>query len=576
MAAIVTLILSLSLISCNSSGNGSSAGSSTAGTGSSVPSSSTASSADASSSGEKKGVAIIYTSDVHCGIDQGFGYAGLSQVRSYYQAQGYETILVDDGDSIQGEPVGTLSKGDAIIDLMNDLKYDVVIPGNHEFDYGMDQFLSLTKKAEFPYISCNFTYKDELVFKPYIIKEAAGMKIAFVGVTTPESITSSAPAYFEDESGNMVYGFMQDNDGTKLYSALQKAVDSARAEGADFVYVLAHLGNEADCHPWTFSDVISHTSGIDVLLDGHSHDLEQVVTKDKDGKDVPRSAVGTKLNAIGYSVITADKKISETKILTWESEKKAPDILGIKNEMSTNVDAALKDMEKELQKVVAKTDVDLTIDYPDKKDEDGKPVRAVRRAETNMGDLCTDALRIRTGADIGMLNGGGIRDYIKKGDVTYGDIISVHPYGNQICVIEATGQQILDALEWGARVVPEESGSFLHVSGMSYEIDATFPSTCKTDENRFFAGVSGKRRVKNVKVGDKPIDPAGKYTIAGIEYIFMNKGDGFTCFDGAKVVKKDFAVDDQLLIDYIVDNLKGSIGSDYADPKGQGRIKITQ
>ena len=201
---------------------------------------------------EKNGdIYILFTSDVHCGIDKGFGYAGLQQVRDTLEAQGYETILVDDGDAIQGEPIGTLSEGEAIIDLMNDLKYDVAIPGNHEYDYGMPRFLELVEKAEFLYISCNFTYLDELVFEPYIIKEAAGKKIGFVGVTTPLTITASTPVYFQDENGEYVYGFMSDDTGERVYQAVQSAVDAARAEGADYVYVIGHMGNGAEFKPWT-------------------------------------------------------------------------------------------------------------------------------------------------------------------------------------------------------------------------------------------------------------------------------------------------------------------------------------
>ena len=221
---------------------------------------------------------ILFTSDVHCGVNQGFGYAGLERVKDTLEENGYETILVDDGDSIQGEAIGTLSKGEAIVDLMNEVGYDVAIPGNHEFDYGTERFLELVQKAEYPYISCNFTYLNESVLEPYVIKEAAGKKIAFVGVTTPRTMRGSTPAYFQNESGEYVYGFMQDDQtGAKIYQAIQNAVDAARAEGADYVYLIAHLGNEEECRPWTYADVIANTNGIDVVLDGHSHDMDQIV-----------------------------------------------------------------------------------------------------------------------------------------------------------------------------------------------------------------------------------------------------------------------------------------------------------
>ena len=525
---------------------------------------------------EKNGdVIILFTSDVHCGIDQGFGYAGLKQIRDNYEAQGYTTILVDNGDSIQGETVGTIGKGEAIIDLMNALEYDVAIPGNHDFDYGMERFLELTEMADFPYICCNFVYKGEPVFKPYIIKEAAGLKIAFVGVTTPKTITSSTPAYFQDENGEFVYGFCQDVSGQGVYDAVQKAVDDARAEGADYVYVLGHMGLEEDCAPWTYADVIANTNGIDVFLDGHSHDTEQVVMKNKDGEDVPRSAVGYKLNSIGYSLID-ENGIKETNILGWSGKKSAPAAFGIHNEIEDLVNEKLDALSEELNEKVAKSSVFLTVNDPVKTDDEGNPVRMVRRGETNMGDLCADAYRLRLGTDVAIMNGGGIRAEIDEGDITYGEIIKVFPFNNQLCVIRVTGQQILDALEWGARVVPAETGAFLQVSGMTYEIDMSVESGCKADENGMCIGIEGDRRVKNVKVGDEPIDPEKTYTLGGIAYTLLNNGDGFTAFDDAELLEKDVMLDNQLLIDYIIETLNGEIGEEYADPYGQGRITIIE
>lgn len=518
---------------------------------------------------------IIYTSDVHCGVDMGFGYASVKQIREKLEAEGAATILVDDGDFVQGEPIGTLSKGEAIIPIMNALKYDIAVPGNHEFDYGMDEFMKYTKLADFPIICCNFTKDDKPVFEPYIIKEVAGMKIAFVGVTTPETLTSVSPNTFMDENGDYLYGFMQ-GDGTRLYAAVQDAIDSARAEGANLVYVLGHMGNDPASSPYSYMDVIANTTGIDVFLDGHSHDTEQTVAKDKDGRDVVRSACGTKLNAIGYSHIKAEDGSIDTNIWTWENTISAPDLLGIKNDISDLIDKEDANMEEQLKKVVASTDVELTINDPDDLDENGKPKRRVRSGETNLGDLCADAVRIRTGADIGFVNGGGVRASINKGDVTYEDIISVHPFGNKNVVIEATGQQIMDALEWSCHVLPNEDGGFLQVSGISFNVDTTVESTCTQDENGLMTGVSGARRVSDVKVGDDPIDPDRKYKVAGNNFIITNRGNGLTAFDGCDVVAADAGLDNQLLIDYIVESLGGTVGEDYADPHGQGRIVINE
>ena len=520
-------------------------------------------------------IVILFTSDVHCGVDQGFGYAGLQQVRDYLVASGNEVILVDDGDNIQGEPLGTMTKGEASIDLMNRMGYSIAIPGNHEFDYGMDQFLALTEKAEFDYISCNFNKSGELVFQPYVIRELDGLKVAFVGVTTPETLTSSTPRYFKDESGEYVYGFFQDESGEGVYSAVQAAVDDARAEGADYVVVMGHMGNEEACRPWTYDDVISHTSGIDVFLDGHSHDTNQVVMKNKDGEDVLRSACGTKLACIGWCRIDKDGKLT-TGLYTWDNKESVPQLLGLSNEMSEAVAAATDVLNEKLGEVVAASQVDLTINDPEELDSNGRPIRMVRRAETNLGDVCADAYLANSGADIAFVNGGGIRTNISAGDITLNDILKVHPFGNEMCVIEVTGQQVLDALEWGARAVPSENGGFLQVAGLTYEIHSYIESSCTSDENGMFTGIEGERRVQNVLVGGEPIDPEATYTLASHNYMLLEKGDGYTMFEGAKILQNCVKLDNQVLIDYITDFLGGVIGPEYEELTGQGRIVIVE
>ena len=524
---------------------------------------------------DKKDIMILYTSDIHCGIDEGFGYAGLEQIRKYEQEKGYEVILVDDGDNIQGDPLGLLTKGDALIDLMNKMGYSVAIPGNHEFDYGVDNFLSLAEKAQFKYISCNFQYKGENVFDPYVIREIGGRKIGFVGVTTPTTITASKPTLFEDENGEFVYSFLQDETGEGVYNAVQSAVDNARKEGAEYVIVLGHLGNEEQCRPWTYADVISHTNGIDAFLDGHSHDTDQVIMKNKDGKEVPRSACGTKMQHIGWCRIPAEGEVTAG-IYSWTLDDSAPEVLGIENEMSAAVKEARGSISKLLEGKIAVSEQEMTIYDPVAVDPEWGKVRMIRRAETNLGDLCTDAYRFVTGADIALLGGGGIRVSIPAGDVTMKNMYEVFPFGNEICVVQATGQQILDALEWGAAAVPGENGGFMQVSGLSYEIHTYIDSTCTKDVNGMFTGVAGERRVRNVKVNGTPIDPDALYNVAGNDYWFLNGGDGQTAFKGAERVDAGGLLDVQLLVDYLTGELGGVIGKEYSDPTGQGRIVIVE
>ncbi|MBR3640562.1 MAG: bifunctional metallophosphatase/5'-nucleotidase [Oscillibacter sp.] len=524
---------------------------------------------------EKNGeVMILYTGDVHCGVDQGFGYAGLRQIRDTLTAQGFETILVDVGDAVQGELLGTLTKGEAVIDLMNAMGYDLAIPGNHEFDFGADNFLKLTEKARFPYLSCNIFREGEPLFAPYCVKEAAGKKIAFVGVTTPTTPVTSTPAFFQNEAGEFLYDFLRDDSGERLYSAVQKAVDDARAEGAELVYLLAHLGMGAAADRWTYADVIEHTSGIDVVVDSHSHDTDQVVMKNKNGESVVRTASGTKLEGIGYSRVSAEGEIVETNIWRWSNETSAPELLNLQNDMREKTDAAMADLQAILDAPVARSAVTLTINDPEAVSDSGAPIRIIRRAETNLGDFCADAVRAAAGAEIGMVNGGGIRTSLAEGTVTYGDVVNVFPFNNQICAIRATGQQILDALEWGAHAAPNQFGGFLQVSGMTYEIDVSVPDPCTTDENGFFSGVSGARRVKNATVGGEPLDPSRTYVVAGTDYVLLGHGDGHAAFDGAEVLRECVKLDNQALIDYVADTLGGEIGAQYAEPYGEGRITL--
>lgn len=524
---------------------------------------------------EKNGdIVVLYTSDVHCGIGQGFGYGGLAQIRSSLEAQGYTTLLVDNGDAIQGDVIGTVTKGAAILDIMNETGYDAAIPGNHEFDYGMDNFLALAEQAEFPYISCNFRRDGQLVFAPYIIREAAGKKLAFVGITTPASLTSSTPRNFQNEQGEFIYDFCQDKTGETLYRAVQEAVDSARAEGADYVLALAHTGNEASCTPWTYEDIISNTHGIDVYLDGHSHDTDQVVMKNQNAEPVIRSACGTKLACVGWVKLPAQGEI-QANLYTWSNEVSAPDLFGISNATQTLVEEELARLDSSVSQTVAHTAVALTINDPEAVDQKGNPIRMVRRAETNLGDLCADAYRDQMGTDVALCNGGGIRTSLSAGDITLGDILRVHPFNNEMYVVNATGQQILNALEWASRSVPSESGGFFQVSGIRYEIHTYVESGCTMDENGMLTGVKGEYRVRNVEIGGQPLDLKATYTVAGSRYVLANGGDGNTAFSGCEGYSAS-KLDNQVLIDYICDTLGGIIGEAYADPCGDGRIVIVE
>jgi len=530
----------------------------------------------------EKEIVILYTNDVHCGVTDGMGYVGVARVKAALEAAGKEVILVDNGDAVQGDVIGTLSKGEAIVELMNDIGYDVAVIGNHEFDYGMEQFKKNVSLAKFQYVCCNFIdlSTGESYLKPYTIIEKAGKKIAFVGIDTPESFTKSTPKYFQDAEGNYIYSFCEGNNGQDLFDKVQATVDAARAEGADYVIALAHLGIDYQSEPWTASKVIENTTGIDVMLDGHSHtdfkrDIGQdsILVKNKDGNEVIHTSTGTKLANVGILTIAGDKisaKLLDASAMKFMDEA---GLLPEDNGMGEVVKAALAKNEELVNTVVAHTDVDLVIKDP----VSGE--RIVRSQETNLGDLCADAYRAMGETDIAFVNGGGVRDTIPAGDVTYGQIIKVHPFGNALCTVEATGQEILDALEMSVSSMPGESGGFLQVSGLKFTVDMNVDSTVVKDEKKMFVEVSGDRRIKDVEVlqadgSYAPIDPAKTYTLACHNYLLKDMGDGYTMFADNNFLSEDVMLDNQVLINYIVDKLGGSVGSDYADPYGQGRITI--
>lgn len=515
-------------------------------------------------------IVILHTDDAHCGVNDNLGYAGVAAYKAEMQKTHNYVALVDCGDAIQGESIGTLSAGAYLVDIMNEVGYDFATFGNHEFDYKLPQLAKLTKQAKYQYLACNFKYigkgTSDLNYKPYEIVTYGDKKVAFIGIVTPESFTKSTPAYFQDESGNYIYSFSEDETGTALYETVQKTVDEVRAAGADYVIAMGHLGNEGITDRWTSKAVIANTTGIDAVLDGHDHIAGVQKVANKDGKQIVLTEPGTKFENLGKLTIKTDGTITAELISPKEFTEKDAGI--------TAYITKLTDTFKEyVSKVVAKSSIAL----PDK-DENGN--RLVRNHETALGDLCADAFRVMMDADIGIMNGGGIRKPIKAGDITLDNILSVFPWGNLPCKMEVTGQTVLDMLEMGAINYPEESGGFLSVSGLKYTIMAGVPSSIELTDKGEFSKVAGKYRVTNVQVLNKktneyePLDLNKTYTLGGIDYTILYCGDGFTMFNDSKVLKAGDAsyTDAQMVVDYIENKLGGTIGEEYAKP--QGRISV--
>ena len=515
-------------------------------------------------------IVVLYTSDVHCGVDENIGYAGLAAYKEKTEEKTPYVTLVDCGDAIQGEVIGTVSNGEYLIDIMNEVGYDLAVLGNHEFDYGMDQIGDLIDQANAQYLGCNIRYtgngENELDdVKPYELIEYGDTLIAFIGVSTPYSVTSSTPTHFMDENGAYVYEFAAGDGGLLLFECIQNNVDECREAGADYVVLLTHLGDGDESSPYSSIDVIQATTGIDVVLDGHAHsEISCRVEHNKDGEEVLLSAVGTKLENIGQLVITANGHISTGLIDFYEGKNDA---------IVTAIGEIQSDYEAEVGKVVAHSDISLSCS-----DEEG--IRKVRNRETTIGNLCADAYRAMAGTDIAFVNGGGIRDDLPKGDITYADIIAVHPFGNTLCSIEVTGQEIIDFLEHVNQFVQTEAsadgiavgedGSFQQVSGLKFIVDTSIPSSVVLDENGSLLSIEGERRVKNIMIlnhtGEyEPIDPEKTYTMASHNYLIKEGGSGTDMFMDNVLLIDEGMLDYEILINYITENLNGELSELYSE-----------
>ena len=504
--------------------------------------------------GDKSDVTILYTNDVHTYIDKQspkLTYAAIADLKQSYQNAGKDVLLVDAGDHVQGTAYGSMDEGASIIKLMNAAGYDVATPGNHEFDYGMDRAKAIMKEADFPYLSCNWVdLRTTLRVLPSVkVFVRGGRRIAFVGVTTPETFTKSTPAYFMDKAQRKyIYDIQGGEDGKKLYDAVQKAIDKAKLL-ADVVIGLGHLGVDPSSSPWTSEEVIAHTSGFNAFIDGHSHTvMENKQVQDASGKAVTLTQTGSYFANVGEMTIAADGTITTKLIPTHEGMD-----AGIAA-MQTGWVNTVDDM---LGEKIAVGDSDFYVSDP----ATGK--RRIRSAETNLGDFVADGIYTyfneveKLHCDLAIMNGGGIRADVPAGDWTFKTCKQVSPFGNVACLMSVTGKQIQDALEFAARFAGEdgkENGGFLQVAGATYEIHTDIPNTVQTDEKNVWIGsATGTPRVQNVKIYDKasgsylPLDPGATYALAGMNYTLRNLGDGFAMFDGAELIK-DYVSEDYLVM----------------------------
>lgn len=567
-------------------------------------------------------IVILYTNDTHAYIDSPLSFDTIGALKKNLEKQYRYVLLVDAGDHLQGTAFGSMDQGASVLQLMNKAGYDLATPGNHEFDYGMDSFLERAREAEFPYLSCNLYHQEDGVRGENLLESFQAYHfgkeiVAFIGITTPETIVKSTPACFQDENGNFCYGISGGDDGQALYDDVQFAVDAIRRAGATKVIAVGHLGDDPSSSPWTSEEVIAHVSGLDAFIDGHSHsEVSGQQILGADGEPVLLTQTGEYLNNVGIMVIDYETGEIQSDLIVCEDILKTvknkdgtessvvsghrltselysgPEwvndytISFVKNQWINKVNQKLKQKIGESQVIL------------DNYAEDG--TRLVRKQETNTGDFAADALyylfdQMDMNVDAAIVNGGGIRNQAVTGTMTYKTCKDIHTFGNIACLQTVTGQQLLDALEWGARFAgsDQECGGFLQVSGIRYQIDTDWPDSTQKDGNgMWIGGPTGGYRVHDVAIYDRETDSwralelQETYRLAGYNYTLRNSGDGYNMFSSAVNVVDYVMEDYMVLANYaqsfenktvlasnspLLDKYPG-FGIDYGTVNGSGRI----
>ena len=508
-----------------------------------------------------KSIVILYENDVHCAVD---GYPILVSMRKECQSATKYVSTVSCGDFASGGVVGAISKGEQIARIMNYVGYDAVVLGNHELDYGIPQMFNITDSLDAPVLCANFknVQTEEFPYPAYHIVSYGDTDIAYIGFTTTTSGTAKS---LNDEQGNPLYSFMRED----FYLNAQYFIDKARNDGADYIIALSHLGDSQNdgMHPSSVG-LINNTTGLDAVIDGHDHHvIEEQFISNKEGKPVLLTSSGSNFQYVGKLTIDTNGALHSMLVSTSDGGI-TPD-----NETALFVDRLKEEVAGLGNFVIGNSEVDLMIN-----DENGK--RIVRKQETNIGDFCADAFRTFTGADIALVNGGGIRANIKKGEIVFNDLYNVMPFGDMIATGNLTGQQLADALECAVSYLPDEAGVFMQVSGLRFKINPDIPSPAVIDnETEMFSHIEeGERRVSDIEILDKQsgeyrdVELSRTYTMATLDYLILELG-GSGIFKDVEPDPTYWGAEIEILRSFLENNLGGTIGCEYSKP--QGRIIYT-
>ena len=504
---------------------------------------------------------ILHSNDVHGQVD---GYAWIAGLRSYFEGLGAKVLLVDAGDFSQGSIYVSASKGAAAIEMMNAAKYDLVSLGNHDFDYGYEQLKENLSKANFDVLCANVRLDETgetILPGTKIVELDGGLKLGFFGMETPETATKVNPGLISQISFS-TFG--------RLYEDAQNAVDALSE--ADLIICLSHLGlyEESKKNGYRSVDLLNHVTGIDFLIDGHSH---SVITAGQHGE--PIQSTGTKFANMGVVVIDNESKTIEDHFLM-------PTLLGNRLYAMLSVDSyvtgvanrIIRAVDAEYGSVFARTEVELN-----------GAKEPSRTGETNLGDLITDAIiwsvvkdggieHVEPDAVVGIFNGGGIRATIEAGDITKKDIGTVLPFGNTVAVVYVTGAELLEVLEASTFCTPDAFGGFPQTSGISWTLDTTKAFDQGTayildgKDTGYFAPAS-INRVNITAVNGRPFDENATYAVVTNDFCtaggdtYHVLGRSSACFDTGIPV-------DEAVIAFVGETLNGKITAEtYGAPQGR-------
>ena len=520
-------------------------------------------------------IVILHVNDVHCGLNETVGYDGFVLYRDEMEKKYKNVITVDVGDHIQGGSIGAISNGEAIIKLMNNIEFNVTILGNHEFDYGIEQLQKLGENITSKYICSNFCYNKNksTIFEPYKIVKAGNKTIGFIGVLTPLTLTKTYLSQIKDDNNELLYDFLTNKDVKDLYDRVQGYIDELKStKKVDYVILLTHFG--MDVEDYTSNDLLSHLEKVDAVLDGHTHRVYNTTSKDKNNKDIPISQTGTKLQSIGKLIIKPNGSFESEIIVNVTEPLDKEDAINItrgnqerwvNKKANEFINSLWNEYSDELNALIGYSNFDLLL-----RDENSI-APFCRIGECSLGDLITDAIKASTNTEIAILNGGGIRNDLKKGNITSSTVIDILPWFSYIIAKQLTGQVILDALEFGVSKLPNAFGGYPQASGITFDLDPSINSTVKTDNSGNFVNITGERRVTNVKINGENLNLTRLYNVSLLNFQGSG-GDGYSMFADKEVYLESILTDTDSLIYYIKNTLNGTIPEEYKEV--QKRVNI--